>query len=124
MQLRICDCLQAKSSSDRVHPETLWHLKNLESARYLLSQQVEHQKMPAKLFDPLASLNSVTSNSSSDQLMRFFTIETIRITKPVMNITAAAGIVKNINQGRAAQPQFPSFASGPQKTTESKAPKM
>lgn len=40
-----------------------------------------------------------------------------------MNITAAAGIVKNINQGSAAHAQFPSFASGPQNTSERKAPK-
>lgn len=54
--------------------------------------------------------------------MRFFTIETIKINNPAIKTNAAIGIVKNINQGRAAQPQFPSFASGPQKITERKAP--
>jgi hypothetical protein len=39
-----------------------------------------------------------------------------------MNMSAPAGIVKNINQGNAAKPQFPSFASGPQKTSERNAP--
>ena len=34
--------------------------------------------------------------------------------KPTNNITTAAGIVKNMNQGSAAQPQFASLASGPQ----------
>ena len=54
--------------------------------------------------------------------MRFFTIETIKINNPAIKTNAAIGIVKNINQGRAAQPQFPSFESGPQKITERKAP--
>lgn len=56
--------------------------------------------------------------------MRFFTIETIKITNPAIKTNAAIGIVKNINQGRAAQPQFPSFASGPQKITDINAPKI
>lgn len=34
--------------------------------------------------------------------------------KPTNNITTATGIVKNINQGSAAQLQFASLASGPQ----------
>ena len=38
---------------------------------------------------------------------------TVMIT-PVSSITKAAGIVKYMNQGRAAQPQLASLASGPQ----------
>jgi hypothetical protein len=52
----------------------------------------------------------------------FFTNETIKITKPAMNIKPASGIVMNIAHGSAAQPQFPSLASDPQKTNESAAP--
>jgi len=39
-----------------------------------------------------------------------------------MNIKPAIGIVMNIAHGSAAQPQFPSLASDPQKTNESAAP--
>jgi len=44
------------------------------------------------------------------------------MTSPIMNISPPTGIVKNINQGKAAQLQFPSFASGPQNARERSAP--